>query len=718
MYRRALWSFVMVSVLALTAAQTQGSPYDRVAYWDSTYATSWAGDGIAVRDALVAAGYRAVNAAELKTWMEGHIADKNPSVVVFCRDDIPSTVAETETATCTLRRYLDAGGKVVWYSDIPLYYQAGAGGGTTTWGTGGSTAVLGFNAAGGTWDVNQQVKITEAGARWGLTTTWSTARPMLQTATTDLEILATAPNGNAAGWVKHYVAGDTFRGFVRIDDHSGAPVNMAQLIAVAEYYVAFTTAVAPVPADGATDVPRDATMSWAAGQYPSTHDVYLGTTFADVNGASRTSAKSVLVSQGQADATFDPPGSLAYGQTYYWRIDEVNKAPDGTIYKGGVWSFTAEPYGYPITKVTATASSAAASMGPEKTIDGSGLTGDLHGTEGTTMWMTSGAQPNWIQYQFDKVYKVFDLKVWNSNQLIEAFLGFGAKSVTIEYSTDGTTWTALANVPEFARAPGLAGYAANTTVNFGGVMAKYVKLTIKSSWGGMAMAGLSEVRFSYVPVQAFAPQPATAATGVSVDPTLTWRPGREAGSHKVYLGTDPNAVANGTVAAQTVTDHAFTPGTLNFGATYYWKVDEANAVTYPGDVWSFTTAAYGVVDDFESYNDDTKRIYDTWTDGLTDGKSGSQVGYDTAPFAETTMVHGGTQSMPLKYDNTAKFSFSEAVRTFAPAQNWSASGIQSLSLYFQGAAANTGGQLYLKINSTKVSYTGSAGDLAKPAWTP
>ena len=377
MVGKVLWSLMAVSALTLTAGQAQGSPYDRVAYWDSTYATSWAGDGVPVRDALVAAGYRVVNAAELKTWMDGHIADKNPSVVVFCRDDIPVTVGETQTATCTLRRYLDAGGKVVWYSDIPLYYQALTGGGTATWGTGGSTAVLGFNAAGGTWDVNQQVKITEVGARWGLTTTWSTARPAATAPTTDFEILATAPNGNAAGWVKHYVPGDTFRGFVRIDDHSGVPVNIAQLMAVAEYFVAFNTAAAPIPADGATDVQRGATLSWTAGQYPSTHDVYFGTAFADVNSASRTNAKGVLASQGQADATFDPPGSLAYGQTYYWRIDEVNTSADGTIYKGGVWSFTVEPYGYPLTKVTATASSSQPSMGPENTVNGSGMTGDL-----------------------------------------------------------------------------------------------------------------------------------------------------------------------------------------------------------------------------------------------------------------------------------------------------------------------------------------------------
>ena len=91
-------------------------------------------------------------------------------------------------------------------------------------------------------------------------------------------------------------------------------------------------------------------------------------------------------------------------------------------------------------------------MGPEKTIDGSGLTADQHGTEATTMWLSTGVQPNWVQYQFDKVYKLHELWVWNSNQLIEGFFGLGVKKATIEYSTDGTTWTKLDNVPEFAKA--------------------------------------------------------------------------------------------------------------------------------------------------------------------------------------------------------------------------------------------------------------------------
>ncbi len=111
------------------------------------------------------------------------------------------------------------------------------------------------------------------------------------------------------------------------------------------------------------------------------------------------------------------------------------------------------------------------------------------------MWLSTGAQPNWVQYQFDKVYTLHELWVWNSNQPVEAIVGFGAKTVKIEYSTDGTKWTPLANVPEFARASGQEGYQHSTTVSFGGVSAKFVRLTIEKNWGVAPQTGLSEVRF-------------------------------------------------------------------------------------------------------------------------------------------------------------------------------------------------------------------------------
>jgi hypothetical protein len=485
-----------------------------------------------------------------------------------------------------------------------------------------------------------------------------------------------------------------------------------------------TIARGPAPEDGAVDVPRDVVLAWQPGEGTTTRDVYLGTEFDDVNDAAVTGAMDALVSQGQADLTFQPENPLAYGQTYYWRIDEID-AISSEATKGTVWSFTVEPYAYPVENVTATASSAQANMGPANTVNGSGLNADdQHSTELKDTWLSSGTQPNWIQYEFGKVVKLDELWVWNSNQMIENILGFGAKDVTIEYSLDGAVWTELADVPEFAQATSDTAYACNTTVDFGGVLAKYVKLTINSTWGGGAITGLSEVRFFSVPVEAREPEPADATTGVEINTTLNWRPSREAASHTVYFGADANAVAEGTAAAKTVADHSYSPAGMTYATTYYWRVDEVNEAMDPavweGPVWSFSTADYAVVDDFESYNDSDAFLYESWVDGLTEENSGSMAGYLNSiagTFGERTIINSGEQSMPVTYDNASKYSFSEVTRTFDTAQDWTANGIQSLCLYFRGVSGNTG-QLYLKVNNTKVAYYGAATDIAVPAWLP
>ena len=326
----------------------------------------------------------------------------------------------------------------------------------------------------------------------------------------------------------------------------------------------------PSPSDGATDVPRDAVLGWAPGEFAATHDVYFGPTLADVNTASRAAGKGVLAGQGQAENVLDPAGLLTYGQTYYWRVDEVNGAPNNTVFKGGVWSFTVEPYAYPIpaASITATASSSDKSTtGPANTINGSGLTNDLHSTNGNAMWLSSmtGPTPAWIQYQFDKTYKLSELWVWNHNTDFEPVLGYGCKDVTIEYSTDGTTWTLLKDTP-FAKATALGGYTHNTTVDLGGVLAQYVRLTAKSNWSmvGLKQYGLSEVRFFYVPVQARVPQPAFNAKERQRSTSLDWRPGRDVTSENVYLGTDKTAVAGGTAAVQTVDQPRLCPRRAGF----------------------------------------------------------------------------------------------------------------------------------------------------------
>jgi hypothetical protein len=471
----------------------------------------------------------------------------------------------------------------------------------------------------------------------------------------------------------------------------------------------------PQPKNGAVDVTRDVALGWTPGGFAASHDVYFGTSPADVNSASRANPMGVLAGEGLTDATFDPDGLLEYGRTYYWRVDEVNAAPDNTIFKGEIWSFTAEPYGYPVTPIAATASGSGKDMGPQNTINGSGLdAADQHSTDSTKMWTSNAVKPAWIQYEFDKVYKLEKMWVWNSNQVIESMLGLGAKDVTIQYSADGQTWATLEGVPEFAQAPGAPGYEANTTVDFRGVNAKFVKLTINANWGGFApQTGLAEVRFFYVPVQAFAPQPADAAKAVSVESSLSWRPGREAESHKVHLGTDKNAMT----LAGTVAEHSYTPAALNVGTTYFWKIDEVGAAgTYEGNVWSFATEDFIAVDDFESYTDaEGSRIYEFWIDGLTTGTSGSVVGYNAAPFAEKTTVHSGTQSMPLAYDNSSA-GVSEAELTFDSPQDWTRHGVTALVVCFRGQLTNTPAPLYVKINGTKVSYNNGAAATAMNLW--
>jgi hypothetical protein len=458
-----------------------------------------------------------------------------------------------------------------------------------------------------------------------------------------------------------------------------------------------TMARNPNPADQQQDVPRDVILSWIPAPSAVMHNIYFGTGPDSI----------ALVADGQETNTFDPGGPLEFNRTYYWRIDEVNTAPDFTVFEGSLWSFTVEPVSYPIPNVTATASSASENMGPERTVDGSGLQGDQHSTEPPRMWLSAngGPQPTWIQYSFGTAHKLDQLLVWNSNQLLEPILGFGAKAVTVEHSLDGAAWTTLGDF-EFARAAGREAYTANTAVDFSGAVAKHVRLTIHSNWGGvLPQYGLSEVRFFYLPVLPRQPLPAAGQTTVAVDAMLSWRAGREAASHQVQLSTDQQAVIDGAAPMQTVVENSFDPGPLDLGSTYFWKVTEVNDAETPaaweGEVWSFTTREYLAIEDFESYNDDDNRIYDTWIDGLTTGASGSQVGYDVSPFAERLTVHSGKQSMPLHYDNTASPFFSETERTFASPQNWTTNAADTFTLYVRGRSeGNTPDLLYVTVQDS------------------
>jgi hypothetical protein len=194
-----------------------------------------------------------------------------------------------------------------------------------------------------------------------------------------------------------------------------------------------------------------------------------------------------------------------------------------------------------------------------------------------------------------------------------------------------------------------------------------------------------------------------------------WSAGEKAVTHSLYFGEDETAVAaadasvfKGSLPLETNT---WSPGALEWNKTYYWRVDEVNTASsdspWTGGVWSFTTADFIVVDDFESYTDDVgNRIFQTWIDGWgytepapgnPGNGTGSTVGYADAPFAEHSIVHSGGTSMPLAYNNADSPNYSETERTWDSPQNWTVNGVNTLSLFVRG---------YPEVNAVSVTETG------------
>ncbi|MBN1975068.1 MAG: DNRLRE domain-containing protein [Sedimentisphaerales bacterium] len=534
-------------------------------------------------------------------------------------------------------------------------------------------------------------------------------------------------NGSGADWTAGtwtvarglYNGGHVDRVLGRVDEIriSNAALNPSEFL----FSKILDLASNPSPANTATDVVRDPSLSWTAGQGAVKHDVYFGTDASNLS----------LLSSGQTDTVFDP-GRLELEKTYYWRVDEIDESD--AVTKGGVWRFTTEPVAFSllpvnIINVTAVNDYDPENQEPNMTCDGSGLdANDMHSTDIKTMWLGYSDEPGkvWIQYEFDKVYKLHDMIVWNYNEIPPGD-AYGARDVNITYSLDGETWTALGDTVGFNQAPGDAAYTANTTVAFDGAAAKYVKFTFWSSWeDGLYTGGLSEVRFSAIPTRARIPAPADKAANIALDAVMSWRIGRDAGEHHVYMDTDAGAVTDGTAASVVLQDASYAPE-LDLAQTYYWRVDEVNMAeaytTWDGTVWSFSTIQTLVVDGFEVGYDDTdaNAVWNTWKDGYgNESVNGASIGYEfPGPYLSTTN-HSGGHSAPLRYNNTtAGYSEATAQTVELPigTNDWTKGNPDTLIIWFRGEPNNAStDQLYMKLNDTKHIYDGDVNDISLTSW--
>jgi len=259
------------------------------------------------------------------------------------------------------------------------------------------------------------------------------------------------------------------------------------------------------------------------------------------------------------------------------------------------------------------------------------------------------------------------------------------------------------------------------------------------------------------PALAHNPNPYNGETGVVIDPNLSWTPGayvQEPNGHDVYFGetfddvNDANSAVNPNVTYLNRDVNSFDPGALEFGKTYYWRVDEINDPNvWKGTVWNFTTADHLVVDDMESYADRVS-IATIWRDGytcvdwgdppdkppVTDGCSGSVVDVDSG-------VGGGTKAMVFNYDNDGNtfvpgneyweypapyYSEIEAstsgLNSLEITRNWTCA--KALSLWFYGDPnndANDTEQMYVVLDDGTESdgvvyYDGDMNDIKIEDW--
>ena len=408
----------------------------------------------------------------------------------------------------------------------------------------------------------------------------------------------------------------------------------------------------PDPKDGAFLEQTWTTLTWKPGPFAVTHDVYVGDNFDDVNnGAADTFAGNqgtdmIIV----GFPGFAVPGGLVPGTTYYWRVDEVNDANAASPWKGNIWSFSIAPH---------TAYNPAPADNAEFV--------DLE----TTLSWTGGYGA--------KLHTVF----------------MGDNYDDVSNATAGTP----VGVPSY---------------NPGNLEPEKVLYWRVDQFDGFNTYKGDVWAFT-TPGAVGNPQPANGAADVQKVATLNWTPADNAASHELYFGADADAVRNATTASpeyigpRPLATVSYDPGALAWDSSYAWRVDEVYPTgTVKGLIWTFTTAGFLSVDDFESYNDidppdaASNRIFDKWIDGFGTTTNGALVGNDMPPYAEQGIVHGGLQSMVYSYNNAGKTS--EATLTLVWPKNWTDEGVTKLSLWVRGSTTNAADRMFVALNGTAVVY--------------
>jgi hypothetical protein len=499
------------------------------------------------------------------------------------------------------------------------------------------------------------------------------------------------------------VEGTTY--YWRVDEVNDAHLDSPWIGEVWRFTIRPKTAWKPSPPDNARLVSPDADLSWNAGTGGKMHTVYFGETFEEVDAATGGSP--------QLETTY-ALDTLDLGKTYYWRVDEFDGA---NTLKGDIWSFTTGDVsvggikGEYFNNLDLVGPPVLSRIEPgidynwAGTTPGPGVDAPLFSVRWTGMLNV----PYTETYIFDaNVYSA--VRLWVDDQLI--IENWMAHHMSIEYQ--GRIDLEVGMIPIVMEISNVSGGG------YGGGDVMMAEL----SWSNPSLEKEIIPQSALLPpVWAGRPTPANGAVDASQTPILGWSAGDNAASHDVYFGTDASALeSKGNQDSE-----IFDPGQLELATTYYWRVDEVNSANpdspWTGEVWSFTTAALPVIDDFENYNDldpaepQSNNIFFTWIDGFDNpAVNGAIVGNEFPPYAEQNIVHGGRQSMPYSYDNAV--GISEAKKRLSYPTDWTADGANTLTLWFIGDPTNAAEQMYVALNGTAVVNHDNPDAAQIATWTP
>jgi outer membrane protein assembly factor BamB len=194
-----------------------GATVQRAVFFDSTYARA-----ASVREPNLTArflanrGYRVLDASALPTFLADRIADRAPSVVVFAIDHAPAATVGAPLASSLIRRYLDAGGKIVWTGKPPLVFpidlQTGRLPDMSTMNWSAPNELLGVPHDAAIFDA-RGARATAEGTRLGLPNRWRDSWSVSPAGVT--RVLGRDEWGLAPSWIKSY-GGPDGTGFLRV----------------------------------------------------------------------------------------------------------------------------------------------------------------------------------------------------------------------------------------------------------------------------------------------------------------------------------------------------------------------------------------------------------------------------------------------------------------------------------------------------------------------